>query len=399
MTSSEALDTAYEAYRARRIFGSLDGIRCLSILAVLWHHTTDGFSWLPASRMGFLGVDMFFVLSGFLIVSLLLRERDLNGEISLRRFYIRRSLRIFPVYYGVLSVLTVVFWLRPHGHMAQGFFKDLPYYLTYLTNWIHPATFMGIAWSLAAEEQFYLLWPPIERWLGRSAMAILLLVIAANQLPSYALASRQTEGWLGVMAGWPMSRVTYTPICLGVLLAHLLHTRNGYKWIARALFAPWMPIACLAALFLTCNLVPENIAGWPRLIIQVWMMFLLASCVIRDDHWLRGILEASPIARIGAISYGIYLYHMIARHAAVALLASIGLRFPLDRSLLVLLISWVIAELSYRYYETPFLKLKDAIRRRPAVAVGDASRVVVAGTIGGRPAGACLDSSPIRDSR
>ena len=374
MTKPEVWDRAYESYRARRVFGSLDGIRCLSILAVVWHHTTTGFAWLPASVHGFLGVDMFFVLSGFLIVTLLLRERDRLGEISLRRFYVRRSLRIFPVYYGLLAALTLVFLLRSHGQTAQTFFKELPFYLTYLTNWIHPTTFMGIAWSLAAEEQFYLLWPPIERWLSRWAVGILLGVIAVNQVVNFGTAIYRSEGWWGVVADSGMAGATFTPICLGVLLAHVLHSPQGYRHVARLLFRPWMPIAVLAALVLTCNAVPSELAGWPRVSIQLLMTVFLASCVVREDHWLRGLLGFAPVARIGVISYGIYLYHMIALHGVSTLLASTGWRFPLDRFFLVLLLAWIIAEVSYRYYETPFLRLKDALQRRTPLPIEGVSR-------------------------
>ncbi len=367
-------DPAYENFRARRVFGSLDGIRCLSILVVLWHHSTDGYAWLPASYLGFLGVDMFFVLSGFLIVTLLLRERDWLGEISLRRFYLRRGLRIFPVYYGLLAALTLFCWLRPHGSTAQSFFKDLPFYVTYLTNWIRPATLMFIAWSLAMEEQFYLLWPPIEKWLSRSAVGILLVVIAVNQVVNFASAHPGSGGWWDVLTASGMRGITYTPICLGVLLAHVLHSPLGYRRVARILFPPWMSLVVLAALVLTCNVVPPKLAGWPRLSIQLLMMVFLASCVVREDHWLRGLLRFAPVARIGVISYGIYLYHMIACHGALALLASTGWRFPLDQFVLVLLFSWIMAEVSYRYYETPFLRLKDAHQRPTALPTEGVSR-------------------------
>src|SRR5262245_42024739 len=101
----------YDEFRSRKTFASLDGIRCLSIVAVIWHHSVVGVPWLPGTERGFLGVDMFFVLSGFLIVTLLLRERDKTGAISMREFYARRALRIFPPYYALLAVLTVYFAL------------------------------------------------------------------------------------------------------------------------------------------------------------------------------------------------------------------------------------------------------------------------------------------------
>ena len=100
---------AFESYRRTRAFGALDGLRCLSILVVVWHHSPARLSWWSASELGFLGVDLFFVISGFLIVTLLLREREGSGDISLPKFYMRRTLRIFPLYYGLILFLAVYY--------------------------------------------------------------------------------------------------------------------------------------------------------------------------------------------------------------------------------------------------------------------------------------------------
>lgn len=142
-------DTAadYAAYRTRRTFGSLDGFRCMSILAVLWHHSRGDVEFGRMGLRGFLGVDMFFVLSGFLIVTLLLREHSRNGEISLKAFYARRTLRIMPLYYGLILGSTVLFLgFRPDGQTAQGLRESLPFLLTYTTNWVEIDIFLGITW-------------------------------------------------------------------------------------------------------------------------------------------------------------------------------------------------------------------------------------------------------------
>ncbi|MGB2610895.1 MAG: acyltransferase, partial [Isosphaeraceae bacterium] len=104
------LTEAHEQYLGTRTFASLNGVRGLCILSVLWHHAPGGLHALILER-GFLGVDMFFVLSGFLIVTLLLRERDRTGSISLKKFYARRTLRIFPIYYLVLFTLLLFYLL------------------------------------------------------------------------------------------------------------------------------------------------------------------------------------------------------------------------------------------------------------------------------------------------
>lgn len=118
-------DPSYETYRSTRTFSSLDGLRCLSILAVVWHHTgAASGSWRGALAKGFLGVDLFFAISGFLIVTLLLRERDRNGKLALGRFYARRALRIFPPYYGLLLALTIVLLTVGYGSSMRAPFSS-----------------------------------------------------------------------------------------------------------------------------------------------------------------------------------------------------------------------------------------------------------------------------------
>jgi len=351
----------YDRYRNTRVFGSLDGLRCFSILAVIWHHTTAAPRWLPMAHNGFLGVDLFFVISGFLIVTLLLRERDTDGGISLRRFYVRRSLRIFPVYYGLLAVLSVTFLvIAPGASMAEPFFAELPFYATYTSNWIETATLLGIAWSLASEEQFYLAWPPIERFLARGAVPLILVVIAINQAVNFGA----LDGLLAVRIGSRFEHLeilqsTFTPICFGVLLAHALHSRAGFQLLGRLFAWPGSSLLWLGLLLLLVNW-PDDLRGWPRLCIHTAMAGLVAACVVREDHRLGPLLSFAPVRRIGVISYGMYLYHLFCRHAADTLLPGPPNHgsgsVALFGSTLVLTI--FVADLSYRWYEAPFLRLK-----------------------------------------
>jgi peptidoglycan/LPS O-acetylase OafA/YrhL len=359
--NEETRPEEYRLYRSRRYFRSLDGIRAASILAVVWHHTAADTVDLTLSRLGFLGVDMFFVLSGFLIVTLLLSERERQGDISLRGFYLRRSLRIFPVYYGVLAVLAVICALRPHGETASGFFKDLPYLLTYTMNWVYGSSLMGVAWSLAAEEQFYLIWPPVEKWSSRWAWAVLLGIVAVNQAVNLLMVDGRLAAIVSPWCVPPMCQATFTPICLGVALAHLLHAPRGFRAFSRYLSAPWAPVAVLGALLLDMSAAPADIAGWPRLSMQILMAVLLGSCVIREPHWLSPVLDHPAMTRIGTVSYGIYFYHLPGLHLAGLVLGRYHRAFPGDAFVLTMLITWGMAELSYRFYEQPFLRLKDAL--------------------------------------
>ena len=218
------MQRAYEEYRGVRRFGALDGLRGLAVAAVVWHHTHRGFPGLPGSARGYLGVDLFFVLSGFLITTLLLRERDDTGRIHLGRFYVRRSLRIFPLYYGVLAALTGLFLVRPDLAMARPFFEDLPYLATYTSNWVPAGTILAITWSLAAEEQFYLVWPPLLRTLGGGAYWLVGAVIALGVAVTLGALDPLLRDLLGPrFQELDMVHATFDPIAFGVLAAGLLH--------------------------------------------------------------------------------------------------------------------------------------------------------------------------------
>ena len=110
----------YDAFRALRHFGSLDGLRAIAIFVVIWHHGPGQTAAINLLRAGHEGVQLFFAISGFLITTLLLRERAGTGEISLRNFYARRSLRIFPLYYTVLLVYVLLMFAARRGRPRSG---------------------------------------------------------------------------------------------------------------------------------------------------------------------------------------------------------------------------------------------------------------------------------------
>ena len=356
----------YDEFQSRRFFHSLDGLRCISILAVLWHHTPGKWEGIPVLARGFLGVDMFFVLSGFLITTLLLRERDRNGDIALQQFYIRRVLRIFPLYYGLLIIFAVGLLLfMPHGNTAKYFFTELPYYLTCTSNWIKAETMLAIAWSLSTEQQFYTVYPPIEKFVKstHAKMALIGGVIFVSQLINFGVLN-QPLAVIGLnYQHLEILQATFTPICFGVLLAHVLHRKSGFQAMAHWLQPVWTPIALLAITFLACNLPLAHLGGFPRLLIQVLMTLLLASCVIQEKHGLSGILRFYPVQRIGVISYGMYLLHLPVMVVATAILKRMGTNSSAAVFLLCLLLTIIVSEISFRFYEQPFLKLKHLFNR------------------------------------
>jgi len=332
----------FQEFQARRHFGSLDGLRCLSILAVIWHHT--GGRAFPDSILlqhGPYGVSLFFVISGFLITTLLLREKRRTGDIGMKNFIVRRTLRIFPLYYTVLLAYTVLVLALEHSSPeGQGFFSNLKYYATYTSNWFVPLTdgrvIFYFAWSLATEEQFYLVWPWVEKFL-RPALAapLVALVIAASIY-------------------WDV--LAFAAVGMGVLLAHLLDTPRGHALAWPLLRWRWAaPLLMLALL---------GVMAWPAaggVMPLVVMTLLVGATVIREDHWLRPVLAQSIVVKIGQVSYGMYLMHMLAYNVvkkAVSALGGGGMgQWALVFGLTVT-VAFGAAFLSYRYYESIFLRMK-----------------------------------------
>ena len=340
-----------DKYLETRSFGSLDGLRALSIIGVVWFHATNDVPGWPALRRGFLGVDFFFIISGFLITTLILRERRNSGAISLRNFYARRFLRIVPAFWLMLLVAGCIAYLKP-GDGSSAIKREIPYALFYISNFVPMVSLLSITWSLSAEEQFYLVVPPLQKWLPR-LLPLVLLPLA------YLLAILPPFGVFPIVHMPEFFRqTTFGPILLGVMLAYLLdHPRSRARVLV--LFGhPLSPMLALALVALTCSYSGADISGWPRLAIQWSLLLLLASCVVRERHVLVRALSWWPIRRIGIVSYGIYLYHLLAYWPVSRLLEHLGIHSGYVLFAGVLGLAWFLAELSYRLLELRFLKLK-----------------------------------------
>ena len=362
----------FTKFREVRKFGSLDGLRALSILGVIWFHSwwsTPYYSTLerlPVLRRGEWGVQVFFAISGFLITTLLFREREQVGEISVRDFYIRRSLRIWPLYYATIAIYIVImlFFDRGPGR-APVFFHYLPGFLTYTYTWCitpnWPTGPFNLAWSLATEEQFYVFWPLVLRffrgiWGSVAIIALVGLRLAAGY------------GWIYriLLPGSLPSRIVLSiaiPICLGVLLAYALNSKRSFRWLFSFLGRKWSAPAALTLLAIC--LIPLH----PNMLIsQVATAMLVGACVIREDNGLAPILMLRPIAFIGVLSYGMYLINSLCVHAAVLVLGSIGLMHPLFVFPICVGLTTAAAYFSYQYFETPFLKLKSRFSHKRTAA-------------------------------
>jgi peptidoglycan/LPS O-acetylase OafA/YrhL len=343
-------DIDHGLFLQTRSFASLDGLRAISIIAVLYHHTCKGFPAWPITVRGFLGVDLFFVISGFLIVTLLLRERRRTGGIALRGFYARRFLRIFPAYYGVLALVACAAYLGS-GDTALALRRDLPYALAYVSNLFPMSTLLYITWSLSTEEQFYLVVPTLEKYVGRAFRLALPALYIVVSLPPF-----------GFLPSWHLPsffrETTFGPILLGVMLAHVLDNPRGFRLVSMVFAHPLSPIAAIVLVLLASSHPAADICGWPRIFINWSLLALVASCVVRERHVLLPVLTLWPIRRIGIVSYGIYLFHLLVMHFAQKSLGLLGVSSQLLLFVATSLGAWLVAELSYRFFESRLLALK-----------------------------------------
>lgn len=341
----------FAAYLSNKRFESLDGLRAISIIAVIWHHTAPASVHAILAGIGAQGVQLFFAISGFLITSLLLRERERNGKIDLKAFYLRRSLRIFPLYYGTLALyIILVFLLERHTAVGQAFFQNLIYFATYTSNLfvaLDGRVIFYFAWSLAAEEQFYLVWPPLLLLAGttRRASLILMVVIAACIVS-------QSLGLHGL-------DMIQLPIVLGALLAIGMHHEKTFMWLYALLGQAWSAPLAFIALLLS---LLSNVA--PGFVSSILFAALVGSCVIREQHALTGLLTFKPLAYLGAISYGMYMLHMLCKNFVSKLLNAFHITdVGITVFLLTLLITTAVASISFRYYESWFLGWKTRFER------------------------------------
>ncbi|MEO0746113.1 MAG: acyltransferase [Pseudomonadota bacterium] len=352
---------SHQTYRDTVHFGSLNGLRFLCIFGVLWHHAPVRDSLAEVSvffSRGFLGVDFFFVLSGFLITTLLLREEHKTGRFSLRGFYWRRVLRILPVYFLVVTAVGA-YYIIAKGQTE--FLSLLPFYYLFLSNFLQgDIPMLAPTWSLSVEEQYYLIWPLLLLLIPRRHILSVLAILIALNIAAVT-GGLSGLGIRAVEAGplvFRMFNATYAPILIGSGLAIVLHNRAGFEALARVFGVRAAALVAFAILFVLLVTLPEDVTGWPNLVLHMTMAACLASIAMREDHVLSAVFKLPPVVRVGEISYGIYLYHLIALHIANVGLNRLGWHGDWSVFIVYSAITIVIAELSFRYYETPFLNLR-----------------------------------------
>jgi len=333
---------------------ALDGMRAIAVFLVIMYHFS--FDWSPAST----GVLAFFILSGFLITWLLLKESDKTGTISLPGFYKRRALRIFPAFYAYCGGCLLL--LLATGHQVS--WPDVTSALCYVSNYyqalFHPAdSFVGHTWSLAIEEQFYLLWPACFffgrrnlRWLTWALVGVIGFVWIYRVVLAFAFQVDQAYIYRAF-------DTRIDNLMVGCLIAVLVR-RGVLQGLWRVLTCKvYLPLLAIALLALSSHFTLRSILyrdlvsfALDPLLVGALMIQLIIFSRTRAWSWF----DAQPLRYLGQTSYSLYLYHPVVGYQVYKRLpnAPIWEQFGI-----AVVMTIAVASASYYFVEKPFLRLKD----------------------------------------
>jgi peptidoglycan/LPS O-acetylase OafA/YrhL len=368
-------------------FPALDGVRALAILMVFGQHYLQ-LLW------GWAGVDVFFVLSGFLITGILF---DTSGQQHrVRNFYVRRTLRIFPLYYGLMLLLALLYplfrwrwswtwllWPAYVGNFCRGIhpfalgsaMQMLADFQPLSATFPHIQLYLGHFWSLCVEEQFYLVWPWVVFWirdrrklmylcLAAVVICPLMRVVCSHTLPQFMLEQE-------VLYRWTPFRVD--ALLLGGLVALVW---RGPSWrrllmLARAgfclLFTAMIGYLAYGALHRGMGYAHPNPVWantWGLLLVDVFSACLIAMALEPGSIAFR-VFSLRPLRWLGRISYGAYVFHDIYHLEIINWMRHITTHVEYGTALVGFPLTLLLAWASYRWFETPFIRLKERWTRSP----------------------------------
>ena len=285
--------------RSTTYFAALDGLRAFSILFVVFHHAANKTGWMTHFH-GWLGVDIFFVLSGFLITFLLERERRDIGKVDLGAFYVRRAFRILPVYSVMLAVYIIATYFSGDAGLWHLMKRDLPYFLTFCNEFApSPNGYIafGFSWTLGVEEKFYLVWPILYFFV--------LTVLTSKRRRPATLAVL----YLSLIALAPFrfqAARSYSGLLVGAFLALVL-TNPRTAWLRRRIH--YVPAILPLALFCVGFYLIDMNRNY--LFVFSWTVVFLVAHLVTTQSWLRSFLSHPVLTWLGQRSYGMYLIHML----------------------------------------------------------------------------------------
>jgi peptidoglycan/LPS O-acetylase OafA/YrhL len=390
-------------------FAGLDGLRAVAVATVLLYHL------FPTGAMagGFVGVDVFFIISGFLITMLLLRERAAHGRIRLRAFWIRRARRLLPALAAVIAVCAALAWLVG-GDVLAGIGVQIAGAATFSFNWVSlaggegyfaedtPELFRNL-WSLAVEEQFYVVWPlllPLLLVVRRTAVRVTIALAAAAAsaawMATLVVTGAVTRAYFGTDAH-------AFGLLLGVALALALHPAlaDPPEWMRDPRWRRSMPAVGLVAVAgillvaaLPATATPLTFPG------ALLLAGVFAAVAVLAGVWpgsrFGAMLDLAPLRWVGDRSYALYLWHWPLLVLATGGVVGSDAEIAPETGLGVLVLTVVAAELSYRFVEMPVRRLGFRGAARAFIAgftrgpvrrlTGILTALVVVGALGGTTA-------------
>ncbi len=324
------------------------------------------------SSAGAYGVDLFFALSAYLITTLLIREEEVRGSIDARAFYVRRILRIWPLYFFFIAVAALVPVWDKTQHLGWPFVAG---YLLLSGNWVYvflglPHSIAGPLWSVSIEEQFYLVWPLALRRLSHRQLvfAVIGLLVVANAVRVF-LVSHHVLG--AAIEYNTMARID--AIAFGILVAYFLGSEApSLSLLSRsALAVGSLVLWCLVASYTNLNAQTEvapvmgTLLGRP--LVAMAAAGLLVAVIGAPAVGARALTHPW-LTYLGRISYGLYVYHAAGLLVAWHLFRGNSVKVYAAYAFAGLSLTVIFSAISYRWLESPFLKMKErfaVVRSRP----------------------------------
>jgi peptidoglycan/LPS O-acetylase OafA/YrhL len=370
----------------------LDGIRAISVIAVMLYHA--GFTWMHG---GFFGVEVFFVVSGFLITSLLLDERESTGRMVLTQFWLRRARRLLPALFTMLLAVSLWGALFGSAQQVSQLKRDLPWAIFYVGNWGQilgkvpyfaggEPSLLRHLWSLAVEEQWYLIWPLVfvalaaTAWTAIRKAAVLAGVAALSMVVMFWLHAGgpgPLGGPPGLFADTDRTNFMYLSTitrCSGLLLG----AAAAFGWrpwrargrhahhLGRALdYSGAVAIGLLLCVFGVASLTDGYVYQWLLPLVSILSLVAVLVVVHPAATGMRAVMSARPLVELGRRSYGLYLWSW---PISVVVGARSGSVWKFTAAMVI---TAVLSEACYRYVEVPVRAgaLRRWWRARPSAAM------------------------------
>lgn len=354
-------------------FPNLNGLRFIAALLVFIHHVEQLKDLLGLESywsnyiilsLGRLGVSLFFVLSGFLITYLLLIEQKQTGTVAIKSFYLRRMVRIWPLYYLIVVLSFFVFPYVPFlslGEYSLAVLEDLPIKLTlfllFLPNlalFMYPGVpYASQAWTIGVEEQFYLIWPVLMKWIKNKEL-LLYTIIIGYWVITFIL-TIPVEPWVNYYLNYPRKLINSFSIdcmAIGGTFALQLYQKNKILKLLYNQYLQWLIIITLGILIASGTYIPYFHNSVYSLLFGILILNLASNPTTKIN------LENGLLNFLGKISYGLYMYHYLGIIIALKLLGELEITNIFLQYTLSMLLTIIFAALSYKYLEKYFILKK-----------------------------------------